>query len=354
MDTNPVTTFTRRAETVQDLFQPIGASPAVAADLFDADQRITDKLQELDGKLKAPSPEDLAAAGIAYASGKGTSKITAALQAPNVTGPRYQTIRKAAERELTRKADRAEWAVSRLIEDMAQDVENYMSATASAATETLRALPDYALDAIRAGRQRANNIDSLVDGRTTSTADIRLMRDCANAWAGLWRDGNAQGLNRMFAALATGDTSPHAGVALNEGAHSRWALWFGAKGMAALACRYKPETIILDGVAEFSPLSDPFGEDAEVYQHRVAAAGGVQALCAGRRDIMAATMRQNEPLLSAPAAARKSARGYSLLQRVGLGDPAKALDEYLREFPAYASDVEAEDQDAADTTPVSA
>lgn len=349
MDTNPVTTFTRRAETVQDLFQPIGASPAVAADLFDADQRITEKLQELDQKVSGPTPEDLQAAGAAWAGGKGLSKVTAALDAPNVTGPRYAAIRKAAQAELVRRADNPEFAVRSLIESMAQDVSDYMTATAVSATSALDGLPQFAIEQIRTGAKRASNVDSLVDGRTTPTAEIDRLRDAAGVWSVLW-DGAGVAAPRaawsaMFGAIATGDASPHHGHALAEGSTGWWALWLPAKGLAALACGYKPETIILDEIAEFSPLSDPFGEDAEVYQHRVAAAGGVESMTAGMRDVIAAQARQFEPRMTT-AGARKQSRGYTPLQRAGLGNPADALAEYLRTFPAYATDVDAEDQDA--------
>lgn len=350
MDTNPVTTFTRRAETVTDLFSVIGASPAVAADLFDADLRITEKLQELDGKLKAPTPEDLQAAGAAYAAGKGVSKAAAALQAPNLKGPRYAAIRAAAERELVRRADKPEFAIRRMIEDTAQDVSDYMQATAVSATSALEGLPPYAVEEIRAGRKRAAAVDSLVNGMSTPTNEIDRLRDAAGVWSMLW-DGAGVAAPRaawsaMFGAIASGDALPHHGHALAEGHIGWWALWFPAKGMAALACGFKPETLLLDNVAEFSPLSDPFGEDAEVYQHRVAAAGGVESMTAAMTDVIAAQARQFEPRLTA-AGARKQSRGYTPLQRAGLGNPADALDAYLKTFPAYATDVDAEDQDPA-------
>ncbi|MGO3362797.1 MAG: hypothetical protein ACTIL2_10180 [Corynebacterium sp.] len=338
---DPTNVFTRRVETIQDIFSPIGTSPAVASQMFDTDTAITKKLQDLDGKVAGPSDEDLTAAGTAYASGKGLSKVTTALQAPEVTGPRYAAIRAAAQRELVRRGDLPEFATAALIDSMRQSVTDYLTATANAAATALEDLPAAAVASIRAGK-RASQVDNLIDLRTTATSDIGRLRDTAGVWSTLWEGAGAASTRsawaRMFNTLATGSTSPHGGTQFAQGSTSWWAVWFPAKGIAALAVGYRPETVILNGLAEFAPLSDPFGEDLAVYEHRLRAGGGVESMCAGRTDIMAAALRREEPAMASATALKRSSKRYTLLERVGLSDPARALDEYLKMFPAYSSD----------------
>ena len=339
-----VTTYQDKVAAVASRFSVFGVTPSAMSDAVTADETITTKVQDLRDKFTPVTDDVLREAGTKAASGKGVSAITAALAAP-VMDERWSVVESAATAEWTRRADRPEFRTADLIQDAADQSAAVLAEMATEAVESLEGLPAYAVEHLQVSRRRATTLLDLIDARRTPASDIDALRRAADVWGRFWNwagsgSGRA-GLDAAFKATASGSTSVHAEGSLAADHMGIWAVLLTSKGMAALASGYTPEQAVLAGHAEVAPLADPLGEDGETYRHRLVAATALDGLLEGGEDVVAASLRQMNPSLSSAGALRQSARNHTLLERVGLGTPSKALAWYLDQRPDLSTDAAA-------------
>lgn len=336
-----------RLDRVREVFAPVGAAPTCTGDMYAAEDAVESALADLTAAFADPSAEDLTAAGVAFAKGKGLSKVKAALSAPTTTTPRFATIWRAAAETLTAAHDAPEFAPAALIAECADQARGFLEALAAEGARTVAALPTSTLDMLAAGRGRLSTLDSL-DTRTMTVDDIVAHRDAAATWSHIYgvmggQAAEVDAWRKMFRAVATGSLTGGHNLDLADHHGGKYAVWFDAPGCAALAAGYRVSQVITDGLGSLSPLLDPFGEDAEVYAHRCHAYVGVDDWAGQQPNVMAEAMRQNEPLLSVQGAVRRSFRGYNNVQRAGYSTPARALDAYLTDRPEFRADLDADD-----------
>jgi hypothetical protein len=351
---NP-TPFLDRLDRVRTAFSPVAASPSVAGDMIDADDGIGRRLDDLKAKYAGPSADELAAAGEAYARGKGTSKVTTVLAAPTTDSPRFAAVFRAAAAALTSAADAPAFSPSALIEECAGQARDYMAAIAREATAVLDTLPAATIDRLNTGRGRLDTLDTAMDANKMSVEDIQAHREAAGIWSNIYATTGLSGHaartahETMARAVATGSLTGGHELKFGDDRGAGWAVWFDAPGCAALAAGFHPSQIILEHRGTLSPLLDIFGADADTYRHRVTAYEELELWAGHLPNVLAPRLRQYEPLMSVQASVRRSVRGYSVLERAGLSSPDAALSAYMDAHPTFAADIDATDsaEDAA-------
>ena len=332
----PVHPFTSRADAVAASFRVFNLNPSAYGDMATAESAIQDKLDELDAKVAGPSAEDLATAGTSYGAGKGLAKVTAALAAP-VLDERYSAIRKAAEAELARRADRPEWSTTALVESVAAEVPAVLSAICDAAQDALEGLPAAGRKSLLGRRVRATQITTEVANvQHDSAEDLAAYQAAGRSWATLWEwvasQSGRNGLNSAAAAIASGSVSPHTEHRLAEGQHGLWAMLMDTPGCAALSAGFSPEQVILQGHGRLEPLADPCGSQCDTYNERLAATGVLDALLETAEPVLAEQVAAvSDP--QARAMLHRHVRHASPAAQAGLESPEACLAHIRRERP---------------------
>ena len=294
----PCTHFRDRAALVANALSYVGLVPEAAGAMTAADDKITTRLEDLDAKVAEPTAEDLAAAGVKWATGKNktASELVALLAVPHAPA-RYAVARKAAQESLVAAADKAhpEWSTAALIDSTRQAVAEWLESLATEATESLADLPAKGREFMGQPYGSAAHLDGLVDGATTPVEHISAYRRATAAWAHLDDGGsltnNAYVLPQREAlavAMAHGRaldpfTLEPARLDLMS-SHPRVlsALWLDADGMAAHSLGLGMSQVVYRGLGRLVPLVDPLGEDAEELSARLAAADASTTWLAGR------------------------------------------------------------------------
>lgn len=338
-DLTPPTPFTDRCDTLRTAFSPIAWSPDASADMAKADQAVASALQDLVDQFADPDPETLRDAGAKFAAGKGVSAVRKVLEAPSTDSPRFRAVYAAAKAELVRRHDLPEFSVATLIEQGAAVLADVLPAMARDAVDSLEHLPADVQDGLRAGRLRADQLDGLEQGRPLDA--ISAIRAASAAWAPWYAlaGGGLQGRDmwrNMYAAVASGNLSPNRTMDLADGVTGAWAVVLDTPAMVAIGAGLNPVEVILSDQGTMEPLWDPFNTQAEVYAHRVRAAGAAHATMMTMTDKAAANIYNGDPLMNRRAAQRRS-ESLPLHRRVGL-TKEQAVDAALEAHPEYAQD----------------
>lgn len=356
----PITHFADRAEAVALSLSPTGVRPAAEAAMIRADAQITARIEELDAVV--PNGDDAAAlrrVGASWAAGKAdAAEVVAAVSAPSrapllsisagsrhINGgyrvspspSRLALIRAGAHDALVAKADKPAWQVGKLVESCRKGVAAWFDGVAEAATKALADLPEYARAHVAAGKD-ARSVGTFIDPLATPVAEVEALRAAAGPWTVI----NDADLTPVFAALATGRTMTatdrYGAVDLDlnmVNAAARELGMIDSRGMRAIpdgvfwtpaadvvAAGMPLDQAVLNGLAELSPLADPFGRDADELTER-------RALYARFHEHFAAMASEAARMhyLGAGGAGLESL-GRSMREKHHFSDPARALAEF--------------------------
>lgn len=356
--------FTSRHSAVATSLAALGVVPPHGPAMAAADQAVADKLQELTTALAAPSVDTVADTARRWARGEvKTDTLVKKLTAPSIRDQHTVTVREGSRGDLTKRAvtrpetqrytaavnaaqaalvadlDKPEWSLTALVEACRESVTYGMASMATAAQETLEALPDqgreWLLDNINA---RPQNITTLIDGQVTPSAHIDAYRDTAAAWSALMAvDGmNSPAWTALFKTMAAGrPVDPH-----QAGGHefpsdrygnvmaSPAAIWMDWESNVAMALGVGRGMagVILQGRGKFDPLADPLGEDNAEYLRRWSAGENVRAWAISKNDRASDKLRRN--LQSYGSQATLPEVEGPLYRVAGYSTPAEALAVY--------------------------
>lgn len=336
----PPTPFQDRCDALRTAFSPIAWSPDASANMAKADDAVGAALQDLRDQFADPSPEAIQDAGVKFASGKGVSAARKVLEAPSTDTDRFRALYAAAKTELVRRHDLPEFSVSNLVAEAAEVLQDVLPAMTREAVDSLSTLPEDVVDDLRSGRLRADSLSGLpVQDRPLE--HISAIRSAAAAWEPLYSltGGTVQGRTMwedMFRAVASGSLSSNPTMTFPEDLSAQWAVFMDTPGMVAVGAGINPVEVVLTEQGTLEPLWDPFGTQADVFTHRVRAAGAATGVMGQMSDVAAGHIYRSEPLISRQAAQRRS-RELPLHTRVGL-TLEQAVDAALDAHPEFAQD----------------
>lgn len=356
----PITHFTNRAEAVALSLSPTGVRPPAEAAMIKADAQITARIEELDAVV--PDGDDAAAlrrVGASWAAGKAdAAEVVAAVVAPSrapllsiAAGSRHMNggyrvspspsrvaqIRAGARDALIAEADKPAWSAAKLIESCRKGVTAWFERVAADATNALADLPTYAREHVAAGKD-VRNVGKFIDPMATPVAEVETLRAAAGPWTVI-RDAD---LRPVFVALATGQlmtaTDRYGAVDLHPGKVEEAARelgMFDSPDMPVIptALFWTPDAdvvaagvtldkAVLNGLAELSPLADPFGRDADELAKR-------RALYSRFHEHFAAMASEaaRRHYLGAGGAGLESL-GRAMRKKHHFSNPARALAEF--------------------------
>lgn len=284
--------FAQRLAGFEEYTAPVGVMPPAAAELVRADEQIDEKATELKGALSGHSPEELAEFGWKVARGElraetvrsrigfGGDLASAVWGQDSITDSATHNRRNFAVPAQTRRgmvvdgaiaawradADRGEWSDAALRKSCFPELKAVLQWWGRELVESWSELPENVKVSKRSARSRdLRGIAADLDIDTISGVELEARRRCQAAWS------NFDQLDLGFA-LQFLSGGVHAVRSDRFTLPRIELLLLGAEGAARLAAGYALHDLVVDDlVEEFDVIADPFGEDSDQFQERLAA-----------------------------------------------------------------------------------
>lgn len=349
------TTFTDRSRIATNALAYTGLELEATPAMLKADQKINQKLTQLDQLVSDPTDTELAEAGAKWAKSKDRSGsgVLEVLTQPSASqyATRYATLRAGAQAALVQDVEKQHrgWTTTSLVQSMRSAVTQRLEDMAAQATKVLQELSP-------AGQRYMSNsyasavylAKTLVNVTTTPVDEIAQLRAATEAWDSLEADtvqvgdktvGRHYAMEALYQAMAGNPVqdpatmNPDKGAPFMDSLPHYGLLWLDPAGCAALFLVRDMSQVVFHGLGTMSPLVDPLGEDSEQLQARLEAYRSAQ-------EWLADKLADHSPRLFArnpEHAFEYAGNGMDRFGKAGFQSALLAAGEFLKSHNAVSN-----------------